>query len=82
MDDMIHDKALALEVADRMLKVNQSLDEAVSLVQAKCSVEELNSFRRAVGEVMYMVFEQMLIPIYKEHPDLVPEGQRVSGITD
>jgi hypothetical protein len=28
------------------------------------------------------VFEKALIPIYKEHPDPVPKGQRVSGIID
>ncbi|CAE6693089.1 hypothetical protein [Paraburkholderia haematera] len=79
---MIKDKALALEVCNRMLSINGSLDEAIVFVQAHCPAEELDTFKQAVGEVMYMVFEQMLIPIYKQHPDLAPEGQRVSGITD
>jgi hypothetical protein len=35
-----------------------------------------------MGEIMYKVFEEALIPIYKKHPILVPEGLRVSGITD
>jgi hypothetical protein len=78
---VVHDKALALEVSVRMLKVNEALDEAISLVQARCSTEELEKFKLAMGEVMYAVFEKALIPIYKEHPDLVPDGQRVSGIT-
>lgn len=79
---MIHDKALALEVSSRLLKVNGALDEAIYLVQAHCSTDELEQFKLAMGEVMYAVFENVLIPIYKEHPDLVPDGQRVSGITD
>lgn len=79
---MIHDKALALEVSSLMLKINGSLDEAIGVVQVKCSHEELEELKLAIGEIMYTVFEKMLIPIYKEHPDLVPEGQRVSGITD
>lgn len=79
---MISDKALALEVCNRMLRINGSLDEAIVFVQAHCSTEELESFKQAMGEIIYMVFEQALIPIYKQHPDLVPPGQRVSGITD
>jgi hypothetical protein len=79
---MIRNKASAKEVSNRMLKINGALDEAVSFVQDHCSAEELEQFQLAVGEVMYTVFEKALIPIYKEHPDLVPEGQRVSGITD
>ncbi|CAB4052109.1 MULTISPECIES: hypothetical protein [Paraburkholderia] len=79
---MIHDRTLALEVSERMLAINGALDDAVSLVQTRCSADELEKFKIAVGEVMYTVFEKALIPIYKEHPDLVPEGQRVSGITD
>lgn len=79
---MIKDKAMALEVCNRMLRINGSLDEAIVFVQAHCSAEELEIFKQAMGEVMYTVFAQALIPIYKQHPDLVPEGQRISGITD
>ncbi|MFM0070246.1 hypothetical protein PQQ86_03615 [Paraburkholderia sediminicola] len=79
---MIKDKVSALEGCNRMLRINGSLDEAIVFVQAHCSAEELETVKQAVGEVMYMVFEQMLIPIYKQHPDLVPEGQRLSGTTD
>jgi hypothetical protein len=79
---MINDKESALEVCNRMLKINGSLDEAIVFVQARCSAKELEIFKQAVGEIMYTVFEQALIPIYKQHPDLVPPGQRVSGITD
>ncbi|MFP3566987.1 hypothetical protein [Paraburkholderia sp. SIMBA_030] len=79
---MIEDKAVASEVCSRMLKINASIDETIVFVQEHCSVEEVDNFKRAMGEVMYMVFEQALIPIYKKHPELVPDGQRVSGITD
>ncbi|MFM0501268.1 hypothetical protein [Paraburkholderia caffeinilytica] len=79
---MIKDKAMALEVCNRLLGINESLNEAIVFVQAHCSTEDLEIFKRAMGEIMYMMFEQALIPIYKQHPDLVPEGQRVSGITD
>lgn len=79
---MIHDKALALKVSGRMLKINGALDEAIGFVQAHCSAEEIEDFKQAIGEVMYAVFENALVPIYKEHPELVPEGQRMSGISD
>ena len=79
---MFQDKAVALEVSKRMLKINGSLDETIAFVQAHCSNEELEDFKHAMGEVMYMVFEKVLIPVYKRHPELIPEGHRVSGITD
>ncbi len=79
---MFKDKTSAMEVSNRMLRINGALDEAVCFVQDHCSAEELELFKLAVGEVMYMVFEKTIIPIYKEHPDLIPEGQRVSGVTD
>ncbi|MFM0169225.1 hypothetical protein [Paraburkholderia sediminicola] len=79
---MIQDKRAAAEVSSRMLKINGALDDAICFVRDHCSAEELEQFKLAVGEVMYTVFEKTIIPIYKEHPDLVPDGQRVSGITD
>ncbi|MFM0740762.1 hypothetical protein PQQ51_26255 [Paraburkholderia xenovorans] len=79
---MFQEKTSAVEVSRRMLKINEALDEAICFVQNHCSSEELENFKIAAGEIMYTVFEQTLIPIYKQHPDLVPEGQRVSGITD
>ncbi|MDQ0626980.1 MULTISPECIES: hypothetical protein [Paraburkholderia] len=79
---MIQDQAIAQQVSDRLLQVNGALDEAVVFVQDNCSAIEIQAFKRAMGEIMYKVFEEALIPIYKEHPILVPEGLRVSGITD
>ncbi|RDK02139.1 hypothetical protein DLM46_14475 [Paraburkholderia lacunae] len=79
---MIEDRDLALEVSNRMLKINASIDDSIIFVQQHCSVEEIERFKMAMGEVMYKVFEEALIPIYKKHPDLVPKGQRVSGIND
>jgi len=79
---MIQDQAIAQQVSDRLLQVNGALDEAVVFVQDNCSASEIQAFKRAMGEIMYKVFEEALIPIYKKHPILVPEGLRVSGITD
>jgi hypothetical protein len=76
---MIENKAVAEEVSKRLLAVNGALDEAVLFVQASCSADELERSKQAIGEVMYKVFEEGLIPIYRNHPDLAPEGLNVSG---
>jgi len=44
----------------------------VHIIKNECDVDELNYYRRRVGGVMAALYMDVLSPIYKEHPELIP----------
>ncbi len=65
-------KATALQV-DRLARHAQGyLNDAVLVVRANSSDEELERFRKTVGAIMGAIVVDVLQPLYAEHPDIVP----------
>jgi hypothetical protein len=50
------------------------LDASVDLVKSRCSAEEFDVYRMAVGKVMADIFVEVMNPLYRQHPDLKPAG--------
>ena len=50
--------------------INDQLNDSIRAVESKTSSEELKTFKRGLGHVMYEVFEQIVEPICKQHPSL------------
>jgi hypothetical protein len=50
------------------------MDEAIAAVESRVAPEELKAFKRAVGYVIYEVFEKIIEPISERHPALRPPG--------
>jgi hypothetical protein len=73
---MINDRAVAERISQLFLDVGKRLDESVALVQASCSPSELQSYRRAVGEIMGAMLLGVMNPLYAQHPDLKPKDLR------
>ena len=71
---MFENPEAAKSVLEVFLNINGQMDESIRTVEHKTSPEEHKAFKRAVGHVMYEVFEQIVEPICKKHPSLRPPG--------
>lgn len=71
---MIQNAQTAKKVSDILLDVNGRLNECVALVADSGSPEENRLFRRAAGLIINEIFERILEPIYRVHPDIKPAG--------
>jgi|HubBroStandDraft_6_1064221.scaffolds.fasta_scaffold1289512_1 hypothetical protein len=70
---LIMKKEVAENISKLMLEYAAKLNDSVRLVMENCPKEEFHVYRRAVGKVMGEMLE-IINPLYREHPDLRPEG--------
>jgi hypothetical protein len=68
------DKELAAEVVANLMKVGACLDQTVALIKEKASANELTTYRPAFGTAMGELYLEVLEPILREHPSLIPPG--------
>ena len=59
-------------VLQAFLSTNGRMNECLDSAGRGLSPEELKSFKMAVGNVMYEVFDKVIEPICKRHPSLKP----------
>jgi len=75
---MVKDRELArtaMVMAEAFIRgVNGLLQEA----QERCSPDEYEAFKRGVGISMGTVDMRLLEPLYRVHPDLMPEGYELT----
>jgi hypothetical protein len=69
---MINDLKTAKYVSDLVSGVNAQLADSVQNVRNASAPEEFEVYQRRVGTLVYSIFEQILVPIYKKHPSLKP----------
>jgi hypothetical protein len=67
------EREIARQISQLMLEYFAKLNASVKLVQDNCSSEEFQRYRRAAATVMGDMTAEIMIPIFKEHPDLEPE---------
>jgi hypothetical protein len=66
-------KDTALRVHELVLSSVRAINEAVAIAQTDSSVVELEEFRLGAGTTMNAIFEELLKPIYRAHPELIPK---------
>lgn len=69
-------KAMTKETAQELLEKLQAciraMNDAVSISMNTCTAEEAKALRRGLGYVMSEMQDQLIDPICREHPDLIP----------
>jgi hypothetical protein len=70
---MIEDPVLARVLFEGALSCSCALDQSVAAHQARLSEMELSAYKRAVGVSMATLFDQILAPIGRRHPEVLPE---------
>lgn len=71
---MIKNRQIAAEISELMQAHYRQLNESVIKVMEQCSEEEFNAYRYAVAHILAEALFQVVNPLYKEHPELKPEG--------
>jgi hypothetical protein len=70
--DLIENPEVAKYVSQFFLDLNGQLDESIVTVEKGISPAEYKAYKRAIGYVMYEVFDKILEPLYLRHPSLKP----------
>ncbi|MEM8833005.1 MAG: hypothetical protein AAGB32_00560 [Pseudomonadota bacterium] len=66
------EKQLAEQIMKLALESSQKLNEIAILSEENSSHEEFLRVRKQVAYSIAAILEEVLEPIYKEHPDLIP----------
>jgi len=70
---MINDKEVAKYIECLMRQISGEINESIIEIQEKCSPREFEEYRRAAGKVMGYIFLDIMNPIYKRHPEIMPD---------
>lgn len=73
---MIRDPDIAKQLLHELFAVSGRLDQSVAVVRDGCSEPELVAYRRAIGQVMGEMWDQVLKPLLSLHPTLAPPELR------
>jgi hypothetical protein len=69
---MIRDAAVARQISETMIEISGRLDRSITTVKERCSSEEFETYRRAIGRILGEMLLEVLNPLYAEHPALKP----------
>jgi hypothetical protein len=78
---MIENKEIARKLSKLMLDTASCLNDFLFEVQAKCSEEDFKKSRLAIGSILATMATEVLNPLYREHPDIKPEGYYLPGVS-
>jgi len=65
-------RTVARHISDLMLEFGRRLDESVEIMQESCEKDELDGYRRAIGQIMGTMLLEIMNPLYAQHPELKP----------
>lgn len=66
----------AKEVIELMVKINGELNNSLFLVETSSDVKSYDIYKTAVANIMGEILIEILNPIFREHPDLFPDGMK------
>ena len=68
------DKATAKQIIIRVESCMKLLNEVAQVAHANCGEQEDRVVRRGVGYVLSEIQDRLTDPIFREYPDMVPQG--------
>ena len=70
------ERAIAKQLMRTLAAMNEQLNSATSLTAQIDSKDEQESLRRAIGNVVQMIYIDLMRPVIRQYPDLDPDRQR------
>ncbi len=64
---------IAPEISRLMLSINEELQASVGKVRATQTAEDSQRYISAVSTILSCILIDVLNPLYREHPDLIPD---------
>lgn len=71
---MISDPKIAKELLAFLLEASGRMDASVGSARFACPQPEFVEYRRAVGSVLETMWDKVIQPMLKAHPELTPWG--------
>jgi hypothetical protein len=68
------DEDTAKQLMARAKDCIELFNEMVELAQSHCDQDEERVVRHAVGFALSELLDRLIVPIFREYPDLIPEG--------
>jgi hypothetical protein len=72
-------KDISVQIKKRALVAIGELDSIVSDVRGKCREEEFEAIKRGVGMSIIRIIDDVLEPIYRQHPELDNDREQKNG---
>jgi hypothetical protein len=69
-------RAAAESMIGKLLEVSQKLNELTEAIEQVPDLEERKRMRRPVGQLMGLLYTDLIVPIIKQYPDLDPDKSR------
>lgn len=70
---MVQSQALAKTLQQAMLNIANELDKTIIDNQEFFNEKELEEYKKAVGVIMMSIFDEVLSPLHKRHPEIKPK---------
>ncbi len=70
------ERAIAEQLLRTFLAMNESLNSATLLAAKVESKDEQDSLRRAIGNVIQVIYIDLMRPVIRQYPDLDPDRPR------
>ena len=70
---MTVERSLAIEIVSRLRELDRPLNAALDAVEKIKDAGEKRAFRRAIAAVTGAIYTDLLVPIGKDFPDLLPD---------
>ena len=67
-------REIAEPLMSQLLAMSAPLNRATELSQKIVEKDEREQFRKGIGEIMNIIYLQLMNPIIKQHPDLDPDN--------
>ena len=67
-------REIAETLMNQLLAMSDPLNRATELSQKIVEKDEREQFRKGIGEIMNIIYLQLMNPIIKQYPDLDPDN--------
>jgi hypothetical protein len=74
------ERSTAIEIVSRLKALDSPLNTAMAAVEKVGDMEQRRAFRRALARVVADIYTELLVPIGKEFPDLLPDKQDADNL--
>ena len=75
-------KEAARLIVEVMQDITARLNNSIYVVMEAADEEEVQRYKRAIGQAMGGIFLDIMSPIFDEYPDLTPIGLRSPSMPD
>jgi len=70
------DKPTALKMRDYALRAADCMVKCSDIANAKLPEDEAKELQKRAGRVLSSIYEEILLPLFREHPNTIPEEIR------